>query len=445
MALTFGTTSRNYVSTLVSPNVVDQRDILEKMLDVTREYTSWVDVMELMGRSKPTVNPEYYHLINEELSVQVTISGTPSDTSSGTDGSRWDVTVSAADYAKVREGELAMAPNKTVGYIKEKKASNVLDIIEVGGEDMALADTNILAVFSNASGEGSDKPSARRYGTSTETNHVQIFKEAYEFTDIEMGSRVEFNYNGQDYYLFKGQAEALSKFKSAISAAFVFGRQSTNNFNDSSPNLSDTSSKTVSTTKGLNQYCEEGISITPTGISLATYATIARQMAKARAPKTYMVLVGTEQRIAHDNMLNALTAAAQFSPNARIQVAGKSLDLGIDEFTLYGRKFMLKDLPLLDHKILSYFTGSAGYENRAFFLPMDEIETIDGGRQPRFMTRYLESAPGPYSADLRYREVHYGNLAPTPNGTESIFGIIYESTQGLHCLGKEHFTVVDLA
>ena len=94
---------------------------------------------------------------------------------------------------------------------------------------------------------------------------------------------------------------------------------------------------------------------------------------------------------------------------------------------------------------LTGFTGSAGFQNRSWFLPMDEITTVDGKRLPRFSTRYLESAPSPFSVDLRYREIHEGGLAATPTSSESILRVVYESRQGLHLLGKQHFALLDNA
>jgi len=437
----FGTLDRGYVSTLQDPDLVSRRDILRNVLNVTNEDTTIVDIMELMGRSKVTDNPGYSHHINEELYANITISGVPTDNSS-TAGTKWSVVVSAADYAKVREGEMVLCANKKVGYIREKAGSNTLEIWSADQTDLQLADTQKLAVFTNAAGSKSGAPTARRYGVTAETNHIHIWKEAFEFDDIELGSKVEFEYEGKPYYLFKGQAEALQKFKSDIAMGLIFSRQSPETFNGTGQFLTDKSGNPVSTTKGLNQYAEEGINIGATGVSLATYASVAREFNKQRAPKQYMILMGVEQRIDHDDMFATLAANA-FSSNARINVSGKEIDLGVDKFTLYGREFYVKDMPVFDHKIVINFTGSAGFQNRSWFLPMDEIKTLGGGTQPRFMLRYLESAPSPYSRDLRYRELHEGGLAAIPTEATSFLRIVYESRQGLHCLGKQHFAVLD--
>lgn len=444
MAATIGTLDQGYVSTLMDPDLVSQRDILKSVLNVTNEDTSFVDIMELMGRSEVTANSEYHHFINDELYSQLTVTGVPTEDAVAPNN-KWTVTVTAGEYAQVVAGEQVLCANGKVGYIRQKLGSNQLEIWSVDGTDLDLADTQKMAVFSNAHGSGSDAPDGRKYPVFKETNHIQIFKSSFTYDDISSGSKVEFQFEGKDRYLFKGQMESLMKFKSDIALALIFGRQSTETFNGTGQFLTDAEGNPVSTTKGLNQYAEEGITIGATGVSTATYATANREFNKQRAPKEYLVLEGTEMRIEHDNMFPLLAANA-FSSNAQLNVTGKGeFDFGVDKFTLYGRTFYLKDLPVFDHKVLINFTGSAGFQNRAWYLPMDEIKTIDGGRKPRFMLRYLESAPSPYSVDLRYREFQTGGLAAIPTDGRSICKIIFESRQGLHCLGKQHFAVLDKA
>ena len=77
---TIGGLSKSYVSSI---EFLDQREILNKVLDITNEELSFIDVMELTGRSKPTSVPEYHHFVNEELYVLATVTAV---TGSGTTG-----------------------------------------------------------------------------------------------------------------------------------------------------------------------------------------------------------------------------------------------------------------------------------------------------------------------------------------------------------------------
>lgn len=458
MPSNFGTTSKNYVSTLMVPNLVDRREILNKVLNVTNEDLSFLELLEFMNRSEATAQPEYHNFINEELSVNITATTVTTSASFSTANPK--VAVSTDDFAKVRVGELVMCPNGKVGYIKAKSSygsitlngTTELHILSVDNSDLGLATSDKLAVFSNAAGEGSAEPASRRYKISKETNHIQIFKESYEVTDIEMGSQVEFEYNGQSYYFSYEQAQVYAKFLSAVSAAMILGRQSTDTFNDTAGanTITDINSNIVSTTKGLNQYAEEGIVAPAAGINTTNYADITRLLSKARAPRDYMILMGSEMSIAHDNMLNALTQADAISPFAQLNVGGRTIDLGVDAFNLYDYRFTKKRIPFFDHPVLVNFTGSAGFEKRAWFLPMDNIRTADGQTLPRFMIRYIKmpisnQANATTDAMTRYREISLGGLADgVATSGDSKRKIVYECRQGLQVLGKQHFMAVDL-
>lgn len=67
--MAIGQVNKKYVS---STAFLDQREILNKVLNVTNEETSFVDVMEMMNRYVPTKVPSYHHFINEELYSSVT-------------------------------------------------------------------------------------------------------------------------------------------------------------------------------------------------------------------------------------------------------------------------------------------------------------------------------------------------------------------------------------
>ena len=447
--MSFGTYDKGYISTV---NFLDRREIYQYVLNITREQESFVDLMELMDRSKPTDVPTYSNFYNTELFDNVTtVSAT--DTSGGTDGSRWDVVLSADDYALVQEGMMVMCPNKKVGWIREKKAANTIDLYAVegdgGGTDLEIATGGgeIIALFSGAFGEGSSGPdNGRRQVPVKNLNQVMILKDAVKVTDIERASKVEVMFNGQPYYFIKAQHDALMRFKAKVSLAMLFSRVSDDNFTASSPSLTDTSSNPVNTTKGLNQYVEEfGINLTgSSAVSLATYADLERKFAKERCPQEYMVLMGTEGSIGHTDAFGALTNSSVFSPGARLQVNGKEIDVNVDRLNLYGRTYILKKLPVLDHKVLFNFDGAAGFNRRMWYVPNDEITADVGGEAAaRIRTRYLEdNGPGAY--DHRYREVLTGGLAPVPTNDESVLKITYESRQGLEVFGPQHFAYVDL-
>ena len=177
--MSFGVYDKKYISTV---NFLDRREIYQYVLDITREDESFVDIMEMMGRSVPTDVPSYHNFVNKERYVTVTATAVNDESSGGV--SIFDVTLSAADYALVREGELVLCPNKKVGYLKEKKAANEVNIVSVDGSDLELEVSDVLSLFSNAAGEGSSAPSdGRRYDITKNLNQVMIFKSVVKTTD----------------------------------------------------------------------------------------------------------------------------------------------------------------------------------------------------------------------------------------------------------------------
>jgi hypothetical protein len=429
MAISTGLLDKKYVSSI---SFLDQREILNKVLDITNEESSFLDVMELSGRSTPTAVPSYHHFVNEELYVigtaaAVTGSGTTSLT----------ITLDATSAAATTVGELVLFPNKNVGYIFSK---NNLDIVvkSVDGTNLTLVATNKISFFSTASGEGSLSPEAKKWGVTKYYNQVQTFKGKFTITDIQKTSKVEVEFQGKPFYMYKGQHESLMKFRGDISAALMFGKMSATQYGDASPVLVDAEGKAIQTTAGLDQYTTSyGInqSLATAGtLALADITSLTQKLNAARCPQEYFLFTGTTQNIAWDNFFNALGNGAIVSQGARFQINSK-LDLGIDSVKIYGRTFHKKYLPLLDHKNIVNFTGGPDFASAAYGAPATKQKTVDGQMVDRIGTRYMVGD----GTDLKYREIVLGGLAPVPTNERSVLELHYSSTQGLEILGANQF------
>ena len=438
--------SKQYVS---SVSFLDQREILNKLLNVTNEEYSFLDVMELMGRSVQTSVPEYHTFINAELyGGAVTTASTGLGTvTTAKRVFKLELTADAGDA--VRVGDLLMFPNGNVGYVKAKdSAGDTLDIVSVGNDlYSAAADLNSVKVvaFSNAAGEGSKSPAARNTKPVKQSNHVQIFKEKYAITDVQNASKIEFDFKGQPYYFLKGQHEALMRFRGDIAFALMFGQKSGDKFTDSTyGSLVDSEGNPIQTTGGLREYIvDSGVnrtSATSGAVDETDFESITRNLNKKRAPREYLMFTGSSGEIALDNYLNSL-GNTDLSANARFSIDGRDLDLGVDKFRMYGRSFIKKYLPMIDHQQRVNFTGSAGFEHEILMVPNDTIKAAGSGEGlDRMRIRYM-AAPG---ADMRYRETMLGGLAPTPTDERSVLECHYESIQGLEVLGAEHFVKLDV-
>jgi len=426
---TIGILDKKYVSSI---NFLDQREILNKVLDITNEEASFLDIMELTGRSNPTSVPTYHHFVNEELYVVGTVSavtGSPAD--------QLTATIDAAAAAYVNQGELVMFPDRKVGYVVSKSGSNIV-IKNVEAGNLTLAANDKISFFSNASAEGSLSPDSKRWGVTKYYNQVQTFKGKFEVTDIQKTSKVEVEFQGKPFYMYKGQHESLMKFRGDISAALMFGRMSTTQFSDANPALVDAEGLPVQTTAGLDQYVTSyGINhslLTSGTLSLADVQSLTQKLNAERCPSEYFLFVGTTQNIAWDNFFNALGNGAIVSQAARFDV-GKKIDLGIDSVKIYGRTYHKKYLPILDHKNIVAFTGGPNFKDAAYGAPATKQKTVDGQMVDRIGVRVLTGD----GLDLKYRETLLGGLAPIPTNERSVLEIHYQSTQGLEVLGSNQF------
>ena len=424
-----GVYDKKYVS---SVNFLDQREILNKVLDITNEESSFLDVMELTGRSTPTSVPTYHHFVNEELYVVGTASAV---TGSGTTSLTATIDSTAAAYVNV--GELVLFPNANVGYVFSKTGSNIV-IKSVDASNLTLVATNKISFFSNAAGEGSLSPDAKRWNVTKYYNQVQAFKGKFSITDIQKASKVEVEFQGKPFFMYKGQHESLMKFRGDISAALMFGKMSSTQFSDANPALVDGEGKPVQTTAGLDQYVTSyGINhslLTSGSLSLADITSLTQKLNAERCPSEYFLFTGTTQNIAWDNFFNALGNGAIVSQAARFNVQSK-LDLGIDSVKIYGRTYHKKYLPILDHKNIVNFTGGPNFKDAAYLAPATKQKTVDGAMVQRIGVRKMEGD----SLDLGYREILLGGLAPIPTNERSVLEIHYESVQGLEVLGANQF------
>lgn len=427
-----GGIQKSYVS---SVSFLDQREILNKVLDITNEESSFLDIMELTGRSVETAVPEYHHFVNDELYVLATV------TSGGaTAGDTLTLVIDATAFSFVNVGEQVLFPSGKVGIVTGKNSGTsaiTVKNVDAADGDLQVADGGKIAFFSNAAGEGSLSPASKRWTPAKYANQVQIFKGKFDITDIEKASKVEVEFNGKPFYMYKGQHESLMKFRSDIAAAMIFGRKSSTKFSDASPSLIDAEGKPIQTTMGMDQYVTslgKDLSLATAGtLALADLSSLTQQLNKDRAPQNYFLFVGTTMNILFDNLFNNLGNSALLSQGARFQIAGKNLDLGIDSVKIYGRTYYKKYLPILDHKNIVNFTGGYNAASAAYGVPADKIKTNDGQVVDRMRVRYMAGD----GTDLKYREILLGGLAPVPTSERSVLEIHYESVQGLEILGAQ--------
>jgi hypothetical protein len=434
--------SAEYISSLsfLNHSFVQGREILSSVLDIQNEEESFLDVMQALGKMKPTSQPVYHAFVNEALYSNnvITIGSTGG---SGT-GTQSGIDIAASTGAgNARPGDLAMGASGNIYQVKAiSQAANTVTLVPVDGAGIAAdyAAGSSLVVFSNAQGEGSGSPSAIKYGMTKQENGVQIFKNSYRISDVAKATKVTVEYKGKPYFMYKGAYEALQRFRGDISNSLMFGKKSPFGFAGiTSGALSDAAGNAVQTTNGLREELKSG-GIVNSGFSTdvqTTMEALTAALNSARAPKDYWMWLGTSANIKMDNYRNGLTSAGLTS--ARFSVDGKDIDLGVDSFKLYGRKFNKKSLSILNHAQLGSTVTGNGTE--LYLVPSGQIKVAGGGgSQDYLQVRYLEGDGNNFS----FRETLTGGLAPTPTSADAILDVNYEAICGLEVLGKEHCAFV---
>jgi len=425
----------NYIS---SVTYLQQREILNKALDIQRVDWNFLDFMELLNRKEVTVQPKYSNFVNQDVYAL----GTVAAAGGASGATSVDVTLTTGGVAAsgIITGMLCFDHNATsavIGYVYSISSDTLTIKAYDATTNLTFTNDKKISFFSNAAGEGSDAFTPRRYSLDRYENQVQIFKGGTRITDIQKVSKVEVEFEGQPYYMIKAQHDALLKFRSDISFALMWG-QKAGDFDTT--DLVDAAGNPIQLTGGLNEYVvDRGVDVSLSGadIDVDDFRNMTKQLDLARAPQEYLVLASSERNINLDDLWNAMESTPVLD-NARFSVDGRNLDMGVDTWRLYNRIYHKKWLPALDAKNVTNFAG--GVDNigadGAWFLPMDKIK-VDAGSEmiDRFRLRYMAGD----GTDLMYKEFLTGGLAPIPTNSSSYLDIAYEAVCGLEILGAEHF------
>ena len=419
---------------------LDQRDIIPKLIDVTNEEASLVDIMEMLGNSYPTRESQFHNITNTELFAPGIV-----QSSSGAPGTTVTVVLTTATAQNCIDNSVAFLASGQRAYVKQNNAGT-LTLVSVDGTNIIATDVQAGAAMTFPSvmfGEGSFGATAERWSKQTYTNVIQIFKQKYELTDIQLASDIEVAVNGQFNYMDVQRIESYLKFRKYISLGMIINKYSGDNFSSSSPTLTDLDGNSVNSTRGLDQYVtSEGINYplaSSTQWQLADIENIDAQLNAARAPKRYMVYTGTPMNQKLDNFLNALNNSSQLSQAGRFLISGDDLKLGIKSFSFYNRDYYKMVLPLMDDPNTLAYSGIGNISQSAYMVPLSQVKTVGGGSMPNLSLRYMRLGTG---RDLRYMEQHTGGLVEPITTDQAIDAVNFYSAQGLQCLGTNFFVKV---
>lgn len=442
MSLSQGILNKQYVSAIA---FLDQREINPNLIDQARDK-EFTDIMKLVGRYKPTKVPIYNYFVNADIFQLGTISSVTSG--SGTAAGTVVLTQGTSGFA--RPGDLIRSSNPNmigqVGYVKtvtSASAGDTLVIWSVNNTPLYFTANDTITFFSGAYGEGSSNPPSIKYPQIRYINQVQIFREFDSITDIQKVSRVETIVKGQPYYSVYQHINKLTSLQGQISAAMLVGQQSSTLFSDANPYLTDSNGNAVQTTMGLDQYTTTYGAST----SVATLGTLAlsdlNNMLDAflanKAPLEQMGFVGSKARRVWDTYFKNLGSSGVTS--VRLIIDGKEINMMVDRVEYGDADLKLVKLPIFNHPYLMPYSVMPDVVGSVYFQPMDKVQVVGGGMEPRLQIRYLEKPHlgGNSFSNGIITETITGMLAPYPTNSTSVLNADWWTNQGLEALGVKHF------
>jgi hypothetical protein len=445
MPVTQGTMIKSYVSAI---DFLDQRDIDPNIYDQSRDK-AFTDIMKMVNRYKPATMFNYHNFVNNDVYEVGTISSV-----STTGLAQIQFTINTASTFP-RVGDLIMTSNTNnigkqarIQTVTLGSGTAVLTVRSVGGNSAAFFATvgDKVAFSSNAFAEKSVAPENRRYGLTKYYNLIQIFREVDEISDIQKVAKIEVNVGG-DYHILPYQTvQKYIKLQGDISVQMLAGVQSSTLFNDSNPFLADpTSGLPIQTTGGLDWY------VTTYGISdqaavLGTFGfteldAIIDNFIANKAPTDQMVFMGSKAYRVISKFLKNLGSSGVTS--VRLMIDGKTLDFEVEHLSYGGYEFDFVHVPIFDHPQLFSTSLRADVNGSLYFVPKDQVDTVDNGRQPRMQIRHT---PTPFmgnaankSANGIITEWRTGALAEIPTSSTMQLHTDWETGQGLECLAVKHF------
>lgn len=444
MAVSQGIVNKSFVSAI---DFLDQRDIDPSIYDQSRDR-DFTDIMKIVSRTKACTMPTYHNFVNNDVYEIGTISAV---TTTGTAAPVFTINT-ATSFPRV--GDLFMSSNaNNVGRQARIQAvtfgSGTATITgrSVGGNAAPFYVTvnDTIAFSSNAFSEKSSAPTNRRYGLTKYYNQTQIFREVDEITDIQKVSKIEVNVGGNYSILPYQTIQKYTKLKGDISLQMLAGVQSTTLYSDTNPFLTDgTNNLPVQTTGGLDWY------VTTYGISdsaavLGTFGwtevdEIINNFIANKAPLDQMVFCGSEAYRVVSKFLKSLNSSSVVS--GRLSLDGKVMDFEVETLKYGGATWDFIHIPLFDQPQI-FGTVRTDVSGSLYFVPKDNVDTVDNGSQPRMQIRYL---PKPFSGNAAnmssngmVTEWRLGALADIPTSDVMQLQTNWETNQGLECLAVKHF------
>lgn len=444
MAVSQGTMVKSFVSAI---DFLDQRDIDPKLYDVARDR-ALTDVMRLTKRYKAAIMPSYHNFVNNNVWETSNISAV---TSTGLAQIQFTVNSSTGFP---RKGDLIRTSNANnigkqalVVNVTTASGTATLTVRTPNNVPFYAAVNDTVGYQSMAVAEKSDAIASRRYQVTKYFNLIQGFREADDISDVQKVARIEVEVNGEYSILPYQLINKVTSLNGSISAQMLAGVQSTTQFSDNNPFLTDPNGNglPVQTTGGLDWYITT-YGITDQSAVLGTLTlddldSIVDNQIANKAPLDLLLISGVKPKRLFDRLVKNLGSAGITS--VRLVLSGNSADFDVDHLSYSNAEFDFLYLPIIDHPQLFGPTLTPDINGSFYIVPKDEIQVVGGGMEPRMQIRYLPTPfMGGSSANMSTNgyvtEWRTGALAGVPTSSVVNLHTDWYTMQGLECIGVQH-------
>lgn len=444
MSLLQGTVDKAYISSI---DLLDERELLNQVLNVTGEDTTIMDIFEMTGRMVQTDQVTYHAKTNDYIfraGVISAIDATNNGDKPAATNETLVLTLTDLDELPII-GETALLPNKKQGAVTAVNTSTKVVTItpfsdeakhtlNPGGAEVAVSD--VVSFFSGAYGEGSDDPTPKKPTFVNTSNQIQIFKTARALTDIQKVSTVEVVYDGKPYILYKLQHDCIYEHKAKIAHQLLVGQRAT---------TVDAEGNTVWRTQGIREHIlgGDGETLLTGGVDIplsaaitqANIRTMSRSLDKRGAGKSYFFWVGGDLKADLDELLTGLVGvkdgSIDFSFWGSANPKQRAIDLGVDAFKLYDRNFHVKKIEAYDHPEV-FAHGDMDLASEGYLIPAGKAKIDHSGTTiDAIRTRFMSGDGTDFG---KWNEFRGGRLANPATKSRSVLEFSYETILGLEFL-----------
>ena len=160
-----------------------------------------------------------------------------------------------------------------------------------------------------------------------------------------------------------------------------------------------------------------------------------------KAPNDFDVFCGTRSYRIVSKFLKNLASSGVTS--VRINFDDRYADFEVEQLKYSGYTFNFIHIPLFDQPQLFSSTFRPDVNGSLYFVPKDNVDTVDNGNQPRMQIRYMEKPfmgnAANMSSNGMVTEWRLGALAEVPTSDTLYLQTNWYTAQGLECLAVKHF------